>query len=66
MTVFDIGTQRMRSLQRTRQAIEEMETVLERTASDSPSRGLVEGVLKRLKSTREKLAAGIHHDCPPL
>lgn len=65
MSVYDLNETRLRSFARVSGALAEMEDVLRRTALDSPARGLIEGVIRRLKSTRERLEAGLSHGGGP-
>lgn len=63
--LFDLQKQRRDTLARVRDAIEENETVLRAISPESPSRYLVERLIRRLKNQREKLEAGLIHDRSP-
>lgn len=59
MAIFDLREQRLRSLQRVQESIEEMTIVRSSLDDSSPNLRLVDGLLKSLKSAEARLAAGL-------
>lgn len=57
--LYDLTEQRIRSLQRVNESIEEMTQVILEMSSDSPNRYLAEGILKSLRSTKARLEGGL-------
>lgn len=58
--VYNLNDQRLRALERTKSSIDEMKLLLKTMPSDAPSRYLVEGVLKGLKSAEARLESGLN------
>lgn len=59
MAIFDLREQRLRSLERVRQSIDEMKIVRASLESGSPNLQLVDGLLKSLQSAEARLVGGL-------
>lgn len=60
LTVYNLETRRLRTLQRVRSTIDELEIVL-RDSQGGPHDYLVISLLKSLRGTAARLESGLHH-----